>query len=53
MFVVFQPSKRLRDAMQTFLRSRIKGNEDALDGKAVKSSAKLAAEAEKQEQTDA
>lgn len=53
-FVVFQPSKRLRDAMQTFLRSRIKGNEDPLDGKTVKSSAKLAAEAaKKQEQTDA
>ena len=52
-FVVFQPSKRLRDAMQTFLRSRIKGNEDPLDGKTVKSSAKLAAEAEQRKQTDA
>ena len=27
-FVVFQPSKRLRDAMQTYLRSRIKGNDE-------------------------
>ena len=26
-FVVFQPSRRLRDAMQTYLRSRIKGND--------------------------
>ena len=51
-FVVFQPSKRLRDAMQTFLRSRIKGNEDALEEKPVKSSAKLAAEAASQEKSD-
>ena len=43
-FVVFQPSKRLRDAMQTYLRSRIKGNDDPLEG--VKSSARLAAEAQ-------
>ncbi len=28
-FVVLQPSKRLRDAMQTYLRTRMKGNEPA------------------------
>ena len=62
-FVVFQPSKRLRDAMQTYLRSRIKGNDEPAAGEAPKSSARLAAEAQaelektsapaEQEQTDA